>query len=56
LVTIGGKFCEEEDEDEGGLGEKDKVTHALAPEARFCVSTSQNALKLRYVCIEREAP
>ena len=52
-MTIGGaELCEEEDEEEGGLGEKDNVTHALAPEARFCVSTSQYALKLRYVCIE----
>jgi len=50
LVAIGGAelSCEEE----GGLGEKDNVTHALAPEARFCVSMSQYALKLRYVCVE----
>jgi len=38
--------------DAGGLGEKDNVTHALMPEARFCVSTSQYALKLTYVCVE----
>jgi hypothetical protein len=37
---------------EGGLGEKDNVNHALIPEARFCVSKSQSALKLRYVCVD----
>ena len=35
------------DEEEGGLGEKDNSNHALIPDARFCVSKSQYALKLR---------
>ena len=34
----------------GGGGENDNVNHALMPDARFCVSTSQYALRLIYVC------
>jgi hypothetical protein len=43
LVTIGA----DDDWLDGGAGEKDNVTHALAPEARFWVSKSQYPLKLR---------
>ena len=50
LVKIGG--CELCEEDEGGLGEKDNVNQALIPDARFCVSTSQYALRLIYVCTD----
>jgi hypothetical protein len=37
LVSIGGgEACAD-----GSAGEKDNVTHALIPDARFCVSKSQ---------------
>jgi hypothetical protein len=32
-----------------GLGENDNVNQALMPDARFCVSMSQYALRLIYV-------